>query len=117
MKKVLIGLLAVSLVLCASSVFAGWANYTVKCAGPYESSSFPSVGQIMCVQLEPIAGGASNYYRIKADVSNELLAVALTALSSGLPVRANIEQNYSNGHWSDYEVLTLFIYDSTDSLP
>ena len=101
----------------ATSAFAGWANYNVKSTGPYENSSFPAVGQIMAVQLEPVAGGSANHYRIKADVANELLAVALTAVSAGLPVRANIELNYSNGHWSDYEVLTMFVYDSATSLP
>jgi len=117
MKKLMFVVLVLCLTLYATASIAGWANYYVKCTGPYESSSYPAVGQIMSVQLEPIAGGTANYYRINADVANELLAVALTAVSSGLPVRANIELNYSNGHWSDYEVMTLFIYDSESSLP
>ena len=117
MRKIMFTLLVVSLALCATSAFAAWANYNVKSTGPYESSAWPAVGQIMCVQLEPVAGGTANYFRIKADVANELLAVCLTAVSSGLPVRANIELNYANGHWSDYEVMTMFIYDSAASLP
>jgi hypothetical protein len=117
MKKLILTLLVVGLVLYATSAFAGWGNYDVVSTGPYESSAFPAVGQIMSVQLKPIGGGAAIYYRIKANVANELLAVSLTALSNGNPVRANIEYNYANGHWSDYEVITIFIYDSVASLP
>jgi hypothetical protein len=71
----------------------------------------------MMVQLEPIGGGPVSFFRIDADKQNEILAVALTAVSTGQPVRANIELTHSNGHWSDYSVLTLWIYDEQASLP
>ena len=116
MKKIIFGVLVISLVFCASSAFAAWANYYVKTAGPYESSNFPLVGQIMSVKLEPAEGGTGTYFRISADFQNEILAVALTALSNGNPVRANIEMTHSNGHWSDYSVLTLFVGDSLSDL-
>lgn len=117
MKKIImITVLLVSFVFCASSTFAAWANYYVKVAGPYKSSAWPAVGQIMAVKLEPAAGGTAYYYRIKAEVENEILAVALTAMSNGNPVRANIEKTHSNGHWSDYSVLTLFAGESLGDL-
>ena len=116
MKKIALGVLIVSLVFCTSSAFAGWANYYVKTTGPYQSSAFPAVGKIMSIKLEPAAGGTASYFRISADYQNEILAVALTALSLEKPVRANIELTHSNGHWSDYSVLTLFIGDSLDDL-
>lgn len=116
MKKLLIGVLAVSLILCASSAIAGWDNFYVKTTGPYESSAFPAVGKIMSVKLEPAEGGTGSYYRISADTQNEILAVALTAISSDLPVRANIEKTHSNGHWSDYSVMTLFVGNSLGDL-
>lgn len=116
MKKLIFGVLIISITFCASSAFAAWANYYVKTAGPYESSSFPAVGQIMSIKLEPAAGGTACYFRISADFQNEILAVALTALSCGNPVRANIELTHSNGHWSDYSVMTLFIGDTLGDL-
>jgi hypothetical protein len=117
MKKILFLLLVLGMALYSSAAFGAWGNYYVKSTGPYESSSFPSVGQIMAVQLEPVGGGSASYFRIDADVENELLAVALTAVSTGQPIRANIEVTHSNGHWSDYSVLTMFIYDQEASLP
>lgn len=116
MKKMLIGVLVVSVVLCASSAFAAWANYYVKATGPYASASFPAVGQIMMVKLSPAAGGTGTYFRIDQVAQKEILAVALTAMSTGSPVRANIEQTHSNSHWSDYSVKTLFMGNSIDDL-
>ncbi|MDZ7761270.1 MAG: hypothetical protein U5L00_13585 [Desulfovermiculus sp.] len=79
----------------------------------YEKSFLGSIDQ---VRLQPAGGGDGFYLRIRAEKSSEILATALTALSSGKPVRANIEKNYNNGHWSDYVVMSLFIGDSLDDL-
>lgn len=108
----------VVLLLFSSLALAGWGNYYVVAAGPYENPTlFPEIGKIMSVQMKPVGGSTVTFFRLDSTIQNELLAVALSCLSTGQPVRANIEHNYSNGHWSDYEVLTLWMYDSESSLP
>jgi len=117
MRKISLILTLFGLILFATPAFAGWANYYVIAAGPYENTSVPAVGKIMSVQLQPVAGGSVTFFRLDSSIENVLMAVALTAVSTGQPVRANIEHNYSNLHWSDYEVITLWLYDSAASLP
>ena len=109
MKKLFISAVVFSLVLFATSVLAGgWANFYVKTVGPYQT--------IDLVKLEPYSGGAGIYYRLKADRANELLATALTAITTGNPVRAYIEKIADTGHWSDYEVQSMFMGASVDDL-
>lgn len=119
MKKVLFSFLLLSLVFFSSSAFAqgGWGAYYVTSSGPYQSSDWPQVGNILSVQLTPVAGGNATFFRLNADREKELLAIALTALSANLPVWTRIEVKFNNGHWSDYEVTSMFSYDSEQNLP
>ena len=118
MKRLLIFLLVAGMVLISSQSFAqgGWGNFYVKSAGPYESSAFPAVGSIDQVRLESVDTGTAYYFRVRDSKSSEILATALTALSSGKPVRANIEKNHNNAHWSDYEIMSLFVGDTLSDL-
>ena len=116
MKKFTCILLVFAAVLFATNSLAGWGNFYVKSAGAYESSAYPEVGSIDMARLQPADGGDGIYFRVNASKSSEILATALTALSSGKPVRANIEDHYDNGHWSDYVIMSLFIGDSLSDL-
>lgn len=110
-KSCIMSLVLVLLFSSLALAGVGWGNYYVRSAGPYENTQFIT-GAIMAVELENASNPADRqYYRIRADLQNEMLAVALTALSSGNQVRALIEEKFFNGHWSDYEAQTLFVLD------
>jgi hypothetical protein len=115
MKKLFLTGLVLGMVLFSSAAFAdGWANYYVKAAGPYGVSA--ALGQMILIKLAPVEGGAVKYFRLEADREKEFLAIALTALSTGSPVRVYIQKLFSNNHWSDFVVTTMFIGESVTDL-
>jgi len=116
MKKLIITGLVFSILLFASSAFAeGWGNYYVKATGPYEGPS-AVLGKMSLVKLQPVAGGNSIYFRVLADRENEILAVALSALSLNAPVRVYIKKLYNNTHWSDFVVTSMFVGETVKDL-
>jgi hypothetical protein len=116
MKKLFLTGLVLGMVLFSSAAFAdGWANYYVKASGPYYTT-FAGIGQLTLIKLEPVAGGAATYFRLQADREKEFLAIALTGLSTGSPVRVYIQKLFSNNHWSDFVVTTMFIGETVSDL-
>lgn len=117
MKRLIIAGLVLSLVLYASSVFAaaGWGNYYVKATGPY-STAYKSIGQLHLIKLVSVNGGSATYFRLAEERQDKFLAVALSAMSSGAPVRVYIEKLFSNGHWSDYVVTSMFMGETVEDL-
>lgn len=117
MKKLFLTGLVFGIVLFTSIAFAdGWANYYVKATGPYQTS-FAGIGKLTLIKLAPVTGtGAATYFRLQADREKEFLAIALTALSTGSPVRVYIQKLFLNNHWSDFVVTTMFIGENVIDL-
>lgn len=112
MKKLFLTGLVFGIVLFASMAFAdGWANYYVKATGPYTG-----IGKLTLIKLEPVTGGTATYFRLQADREKEFLAVALTGLSMGAPVRVYIQKLFSNNHWSDFVVTTMYVAETVNDL-
>ena len=117
MKKLFLSGLVFGILLVASTAFANWGNYYVKAAGPYQTTN-AALGEMILIKLDPAPGtpGAEAYFRLKPERENEFLAIALTALSTGSPVRAFIQQLFSNNHWSDFVVTTMFVGETLTDL-
>lgn len=116
MKKLFLTGLILGMVLFSSAAFAdGWANYYVKASGPYYTT-FAGIGQLTLIKLEPVTGGPATYFRLQADREKEFLAIALTSLSTGSPVRVYIQKLFNNSHWSDYVVTTMFVGETVGDL-
>lgn len=113
MKKLFLTGLVFGIVLLSSAAFAdGWGNYYVKATGPYQTTN-AVLGKIMLIKLAPVDGGTpASYYRLAEDRENEFLATALTALSTGSPVRVFFQKLFSNNHWSDYVITSMFVAEN-----
>ena len=117
MKKLFLSGLVFGILLVASTASAGWGTFYVKAAGPYQTTN-AVLGEMILIKLAPAPGTPvpEAYYRLKSERENEFLAIALTALSTGSPVRVYIQKLFSNNHWSDFVVTTMFVGETVGDL-
>ena len=117
MKKIIMLSIVAIILFISLPSFAGWGNYYVKAAGPLFVHYLTEDSEIMSIRLESLDGSSYYYFRLDPTKENELLATALSALSTGKPVAAQIIKKTSYGSSGDFQVTSLYLFDSVNDLP